>query len=58
MNRVHTEISKIQNKRACILRKNNLSPLKRFRRFFIGGSCGLPLEAKHLDGLWFATIQS
>jgi len=28
-----------------------------FRRFLIGGSCGLLLEAGQLNGLWFVTTQ-
>jgi hypothetical protein len=36
---------------------NNPSILKRFRKFFTSGSCGLSLEARYLDDLWFMTTQ-
>ena len=49
--------TKIQKKRASTLRYNNLSFLEGFKRFLTGSSCGLPLEIKHLDDLWFATTQ-
>jgi len=39
-------------------RHNNHSLLKGFKRFFTGGSCRLPLEARHLDDLWFMITQS
>jgi hypothetical protein len=34
---------------------NNPSLLKGFKRFLIGGSSELLLEARHLDNLWLVT---
>jgi len=42
---------KTQKKRASTQKYNNPFILKRFRILLISGSCGLPLEAKHLDDL-------
>jgi hypothetical protein len=48
---------KTQKKRTSTLRYNNLSLLKKFRRF-LTSSCGLPLKAGYLDDLWFVLIFS
>lgn len=43
-----------KKKRVSTQRHNNLTLLKGSKRFLTRSSCGLPLEAKHLDYLWFA----
>ena len=52
-NTVHKHLK--HKKKKELLRYNNSSLLNMFRRFLIGGSCGLPLKAEHLDDLWFMT---
>jgi hypothetical protein len=44
-------------KRANTQRHSNSSLVKGFKIFLTDGSCGLPLEAGHLDDLWFATTR-
>jgi hypothetical protein len=45
------ETQKKKKKEANTQMYNNLSFLKGFMRFFIGGLCRLALEAEYLDGL-------
>ena len=54
VSRVHYKKKKkliTQKKRASTQKYNNPFILKRFRILLISGSCGLLLEAKHLDDL-------
>jgi hypothetical protein len=53
-NTVHKHL-KHKKKRVSTLRYKNPSLLKGFKRLLTGGSCGLPLEAGHLDNVRFVT---
>jgi len=44
-----------KKKRVITQRHINPPLIKEFKRFFIGGLCGLPLEVGHVDDLWLIT---